>query len=84
MARVPGSLADFRVVEDLRHKPHAVMALEFVVLVAVDDDARAFLPAMLQGIETKKGDLRRMGVTKNSKHSTLILGTVLKHSLRRG
>jgi hypothetical protein len=39
---------------------------------------------MLQGIETKKGDLRRMGVTKNSKHSTLILGTVLKHSLRRG
>ena len=79
-----GELGQLFVVEDLRDEAHPVVALEFALLVAMSDDSRALLPAMLQGIEAKEGDFRRMGMTEDGKNATLILGTVLKNSLRRG
>ena len=48
-----------------------------------DDDARAFLAAMLQGVEAVEGDLGRVGMTVDGENATLILGTVLKNGLRR-
>ncbi len=78
-----GQLGQFVLVEDLRDEPHAVMALEFALLVAMGDDARAFLPAMLQGVEPEEGDFRRLGMTEYGENATLILGTVLKNGSRR-
>ena len=78
-----GQLGEFLVVEDLRDESHAVVALEFAFLVAVDDDACAFLSAMLQGVEAEEGDRRRLGMTVYGEDSTLILGTVLKNGSRR-
>jgi len=60
-----------------------VVALEFALGLAMNHDARALLPAMLQGVKAEKGYLSRVGMTKDAKHPTLILGTVLKNSLRR-
>ena len=80
IARQGGQLL---LVEDLRNESHAVTALELAVLVARDDDARAFLPAMLQGVKTEKSDFRRLGMAKNGEDSALILGSVLKDGTRR-
>ena len=71
------------------------MALEFPVLLVLilvlfsfavtgDDDAGTFLPAMLQGIETKEGDFGGVGMTVDGKDPALILGTVLKNGACRG
>jgi len=79
-----GQFLQDAIIEDLRHETHAVVALEFMFLVAMGHDAGAFLPAMLQGIEAIERDLRRVGMTEDAKYPTLILGTVLKNSLRRG
>jgi hypothetical protein len=59
------------------------MALEFALFVAVNDNAGAFLPAMLQGVEAEEGDFRRVGMAEYGEDSTLILGTVLKNGSRR-
>jgi len=77
-------LGQILVVEDLRDQAHAVVALEFAFLVAMRDDARALLPAMLQGVEAKEGDFRRMGMAEYGENAALILGTVLKNGARRG
>jgi hypothetical protein len=49
----------------------------------MNDDAGAFLSAMLQGVEAKEGDFRRVGMTEYGENATLILGTVLKNGSRR-
>jgi hypothetical protein len=59
------------------------MGLELLLRVSTDDDAGAFLPAMLQGVETEEGYFCGVGVTENSKNTALILGPVLKDGLRR-
>jgi hypothetical protein len=76
-------LRQILVIEDLRHKTHAVMAAEFTVAVGMGDNARAFLPAMLQRVEPKEGDLRRVGMTEDGEDAAFILGTVLKNGSRR-
>ncbi len=78
-----GQLGQGRVVEDLRHEAHAVVALEFAVGVAVDDDARAFLAAMLQGVEPEKGDFCRVWMTVNSEDTAFILRAVWKRGTGR-
>jgi hypothetical protein len=60
-----------------------MMALELAVLVAGGDDARAFLPAMLQSVESKKSDLRRARMAKDGEDPALILWTVLENGARR-
>ena len=65
-------------------RPMPWWLLNLRVLVAVRDDARALLAAMLQGVEAEKGDFRRVGMTIDGENATLILGTVLKNGVRRG
>ena len=79
-----GQLGQFALVEDLRHQAHAVVRLEFAVRAAPDNDARAFLPAMLQGVEPVKGDFRRVGVVEDGEDAAFVPGAVLNDGLRRG
>jgi len=58
-------------------------ALEFPVLVPGNDYPGTLLPAMLQGVQSEKSNLRRLGMPKNCENSTLILGSVLKDGTRR-
>ena len=60
-----------------------MVRLEILFAFAVGDDAGAFLPAMLEGVEAEKGDLRRVGMTEHGEDAAFILGTVLKDGSRR-
>jgi hypothetical protein len=59
------------------------MTLEFALLVIVNDDARALLPAMLEGIESEKGYFCRVRMTEYGEDAALILWTVLKNGACR-
>ena len=75
-----GAVADevvenFRVVENLRHKAHAVVLVKFSFVAT--DDARAFLPAMLQGVKAEVSEFRRIRVTENAEDSAVMFGVIL-------
>ena len=78
-----GKLGQAMLVENLGDESHPVMALEFTVFVPGDDDTRALLPAMLQGVEPEKGDFGRVGVPVDGENATFVLGTVLKNGVSR-
>jgi hypothetical protein len=59
------------------------MAAEFAFLVAMNDDAGAFLSAMLKCVKAEKGNLGGVRMTEDGENATLILGTVLKNGSRR-
>jgi hypothetical protein len=60
-----------------------VVTFELFITFTVRDDAGAFLPAMLQGVEAEEGDFSRVGMAEDGENATFILGTVLKDGLRR-
>jgi hypothetical protein len=49
----------------------------------VNDDARAFLAAMLQSVKPVKRDFRRLGMTKDGENAALVLRTILNDGARR-
>ncbi len=89
VARVAdGAVADevvqgFRVVEDLRHEAHAVVLVKFPVVAG--DDARAFLPAMLERVKAEVGQLGGVRMAENAEHTTIMFGIILLslHRARR-
>ena len=81
-----GAVADevvenLRVVDNLRDEAHAVK-LEKLSLVATDD-ARAFLPAMLQGVKAEVSEFRSVRVTENAEDSAVMFGVILWLVLHR-
>ncbi len=78
-----GKFGQLGVVEDLRDQSHAVMALEFALVVAVDDNARTFLATVLQGVKPEEGYFRRVRMTVNGEHTAFILRAVWKSGARR-
>src|SRR5437867_6442606 len=77
-----GHLADQVVqhvyIENLRDQTHS---LELAELPAVtSDDAGAFLPAVLEGVQTVVGQLGGVRVTVDAEHPTVMFG-ILLHAL---
>ena len=62
-------------VENLRHQPHAFVFAELAAVAR--DDARAFLAAMLQGIEAVIGQFRRVGMAVNAEHAAVMFWMTL-------
>ncbi len=88
IARVAdGGFADEAVqnfaVENLRHEAHAVMLVKFPVVAS--DDARAFLPAMLERVKAVVGQFGGVRMAENAEDSAIMFGIKLfsLHRARR-
>ena len=82
MARVPGSLASVGSLKICGTRPMPWWLLN-LRRRRRGDDAGAFLPAMLQGVEAEEGDFRGVGMAEDGENAAFILGTVLKDGSRR-
>ncbi len=82
MARVPFSRSRSRRGKDLRDEAHVHVAQERRIRPARGDDARAFLPAMLQGEETVVGQDGGVRMAENGENAALVGRFVVLHSGR--
>src|SRR5439155_5344953 len=80
-----GHLADQVVqhvsIENLRDQTHALKLAELPAVTS--DDAGAFLPAVLEGVETVVGQLGGVRVTVDAEHATVMFGILLHVSVHR-
>ena len=72
-----------RRVEDLRNQTHGHVAIERRIRPIGRDDARALLPAMLEGKESVVGQDGGVGMSKNGKNAALVGRFVVLHVGRR-
>ena len=66
--------------KNLRHEPHRDVPLEGRVRSSCGDDARAFLPAMLEREEPVVGQDGRVRMTENGENSALMGWFVVLHA----
>ncbi len=59
-------------VENLRHEAHAVMLVKFPLVAR--DDARAFLPAMLERVKSVVGQFGGVRMAENAEDSAIMFG----------
>ena len=67
-----------RFVVYVRHEPHARVQPD--VLAVITCDARAFLPAMLEGVQTEIGHPSRFRMSRNTKNSAHTIPFVTKRA----
>ena len=67
-----------RFVVYVRHEPHARVQPD--VLAVITCDARAFLPAMLEGVQTEIGHPSRFWMSRNTKNSAHTIPFVTKRA----
>src|SRR2546429_9854487 len=65
----------FVAVKNLRHQSHADMLAELPAVAG--DDARAFLAAMLEGVQAVVRQLGGIRVAVNAEHAAVVSGVVL-------
>ena len=63
--------------EHLRHEAHSLVYAKLPVRAG--DDARAFLPAMLQRVQSVVGQLRRVRVAVNTEDAAIVPGMCFAH-----
>ena len=62
-------------IENLRDEAHAFVLAELAAIAG--NDARAFLPAMLQRVEAVVRKFRRIRMTINAEHAAVMFGVIL-------
>ena len=62
-------------IENLRHQPHPFMGVELPAVRR--DDARAFLPAVLEGVEAVIGQFRGVGMAVNAEDAAIVFWVVI-------
>jgi hypothetical protein len=68
------ALDDTRVREVIADEAEVALGVELAAVEA--DDARRFLPAVLQRVEAERGERRGFGVAQNAEHAALFMQRV--------
>ena len=63
----------------LGHVTHCLIARQLVPIRG--DDASAFLPAVLEGIQTQVGQLGRLGVPVDGENPTVVVELVVRQTI---
>ena len=69
-------------VENLRHEAHAVVLVKFSLVAG--DDARAFLPAMLERVKSVVSQFGGVRMAENAEDSAVMFGIILHRTATTG
>ncbi len=72
-----GQLLDLIGREDILNEAHSAVYEELFAIAR--NDARGFLPPMLQGVQAKVSQIRSFMGSKNAKHAALIMEMIVVH-----